>query len=184
MRDHCFSIWCAAAGGGRAVRFPEGVYDAAILHRIRPFPTAAAQRPARAPSLIREEGMQIPTNIVPHPSARPSTPLDAGADYVLAEPFVSDETRRCPALRVWGLDSQSTYNLSRLTTLLRRKLRSIGLGGTDLSAEELGYYCGISHRAPLYLAIPGVFHLFQPVIPFGSVEGETPQAAAEAPLLC
>ena len=156
--------------------FPEGVYDAAIL-------TASD---------------------LPHPSARDRARLlDAGADYVLAEPFVSDElaavlralARRSPAIkseiltagdltfdrgrctvksrsgeirlsgketllidiflsnpgqvvsretiqaRVWGSDSQSTYNsIEVYLTLLRRKLRSIGSEAQICAERGLGYY--------------------------------------------
>ena len=72
--------------------FPEGVYDAAILTTSDLSYGRSVKTCARL-SLIREEGMQIPILIVlPHPSARDRARLlDAGADYVLAEPFVSDE---------------------------------------------------------------------------------------------
>ena len=87
--------------------FPEGVYDAAILTTSDLSYGRSVKTCARL-SLIREEGMQIPILIVlPHPSARDRARLlDAGADYVLAEPFVSDElaavlralARRSPAI--------------------------------------------------------------------------------------
>ena len=88
--------------------FPEGVYDAAILTTSDLSYGRSVKTCARL-SLIREEGMQIPILIVlPHPSARDRARLlDAGADYVLAEPFVSDElaavlralARRSPAIK-------------------------------------------------------------------------------------
>ena len=88
--------------------FPEGVYDAAILTASDLSYSRSAKTRARL-SLIREEGTQIPILIVlPHPSARDRARLlDAGADYVLTEPFVSDElaavlralARRSPAIK-------------------------------------------------------------------------------------
>ena len=88
--------------------FPEGVYDAAVLTAT----DLAYSRPAKTCDrleLIREEGTQIPILVVlPHPSARDRAHLlDAGADYVLAEPFVADElaavlralSRRSPAIK-------------------------------------------------------------------------------------
>ena len=174
--------------------FPEGVYDAAILTTSDLSYGRSVKTCARL-SLIREEGMQIPILIVlPHPSARDRARLlDAGADYVLAEPFVSDElaavlralARRSPAIkseiltagvksrsgeirlsgketllidiflsnpgqvvsretiqaRVWGSDSQSTYNsIEVYLTLLRRKLRSIGSEAQICAERGLGYY--------------------------------------------
>lgn len=184
--------------------FPEGVYDAAILTASDLSYSRSAKTRARL-SLIREEGTQIPILIVlPHPSARDRARLlDAGADYVLAEPFVSDElaavlralARRSPAIkseiltagdltfdrgrctvksrsgeirlsgketllidiflsnpgqvvsretiqaRVWGSDSQSTYNsIEVYLTLLRRKLRSIGSEAQICAERGLGYY--------------------------------------------
>ena len=87
--------------------FPEGVYDAAILTTSDLSYGRSVKTCARL-SLIRE-GMQIPILIVlPHPSARDRARLlDASADYVLAEPFVSDElaavlralARRSPAIK-------------------------------------------------------------------------------------
>ena len=166
--------------------FPEGVYDAAILTTSDLSYGRSVKTCARL-SLIREEGTQIPILIVlPHPSARDRARLlDAGADYVLAEPFVSDElaavlralARRSPAIkseiltagdltfdrgrctvksrsnpgqvvsretiqaRVWGSDSQSTYNsIEVYLTLLRRKLRSIGSEAQICAERGLGYY--------------------------------------------
>lgn len=88
--------------------FPEGVYDAAILTTSDLSYGRSVKTCARL-SLIREEGMQIPILVVlPHPSARDRARLlDASADYVLAEPFVSDElaavvralARRSPAIK-------------------------------------------------------------------------------------
>ena len=180
--------------------FPEGVYDAAILTTSDLSYGRSVKTCARL-SLIREEGMQIPILVVlPHPSARDRARLlDASADYVLAEPFVSDElaavvralARRSPAIkseiltagdltfdrvksrsgearlssketllidiflsnpgqvvsretiqaRVWGSDSQSTYNsIEVYLTLLRRKLRSIGSEAQICAERGLGYY--------------------------------------------
>ena len=183
--------------------FPEGVYDAAILTASDLSYSRSAKTRARL-SLIREEGTQIPILIVlPHPSARDRARLlDAGADYVLAEPFVSDElaavlralARRSPAIkseiltagdltfdrgrctvksrsgeirlsgketllidiflsnpgqvvsretiqaRVWGSDSQSTYNSIEVYLTLRRKLRSIGSEAQICAERGLGYY--------------------------------------------
>ena len=205
--------------------FPEGVYDAAILTASDLSYSRSAKTRARL-SLIREEGTQIPILIVlPHPSARDRARLlDAGADYVLAEPFVSDElaavlralARRSPAIkseiltagdltfdrgrctvksrsgeirlsgketllidiflsnpgqvvsretiqaRVWGSDSQSTYNsIEVYLTLLRRKLRSIG---TDLRRTRSGLLPrGIStktHPERLLSGRSGCFSIF------------------------
>ena len=139
--------------------FPEGVYDAAILTASDLSYSRSAKTRARL-SLIREEGTQIPILIVlPHPSARDLT-FDrgrctvksrsgeirlSGKETLLIDIFLSNPgqvvSRETIQARVWGSDSQSTYNsIEVYLTLLRRKLRSIGSEAQICAERGLGYY--------------------------------------------
>lgn len=94
--------------GTEPLIFPEGLYDVAVLLTSSAGKVAAQQLTALLPSL-REDGMSVPLLIVAaHLSARDRiTVLDAGADDVLAQPFLLGEllariralSRRNPVLQ-------------------------------------------------------------------------------------
>ena len=154
--------------------FPEGVYDAAILTASDLSYSRSAKTRARL-SLIREEGTQIPILIVlPHPSARDRARLlDAGADYVLAEPFVSDElaavlralARRSPAIKSEiGRDS-SVGQGNAADRHFPFQSRS-GRFARDHSGQGLGL--GQSVHLQLYRGLP---HTAAPQAPFHRLGG-------------
>lgn len=173
--------------------FPEGVYDAAILTASDLSYSRSAKTRARL-SLIREEGTQIPILIVlPHPSARDRARLlDAGADYVLAEPFVSDElaavlralARRSPAIKSEILTAGDlTFDRGRCTVKSRSgRDSSVGQGNAadrhfpfqsrsgrfarDHSGQGLGL--GQSVHLQLYRGLP---HTAAPQAPFHRLGG-------------
>ena len=171
--------------------FPEGVYDAAILTASDLSYSRSAKTRARL-SLIREEGTQIPILIVlPHPSARDRARLlDAGADYVLAEPFVSDElaavlralARRSPAIKSEILTAGDlTFDRGRCTVKSRSgEIRLLGKEtllidifqsrsgrfARDHSGQGLGL--GQSVHLQLYRGLP---HTAAPQAPFHRLGG-------------
>ena len=171
--------------------FPEGVYDAAILTTSDLSYGRSVKTCARL-SLIREEGMQIPILIVlPHPSARDRARLlDAGADYVLAEPFVSDElaavlralARRSPAIKSEILTAGDlTFDRGRCT--VKSRSGEIRLSGKEtllidiflsnpgqvVSRETIqGLGLGQSVHLQLYRGLP---HTAAPQAPFHRLGG-------------
>ena len=133
--------------------FPEGVYDAAILTTSDLSYGRSVKTCARL-SLIREEGMQIPILIVGDLTfdrgrctvkSRSGEIRLSGKETLLIDIFLSNPgqvvSRETIQARVWGSDSQSTYNsIEVYLTLLRRKLRSIGSEAQICAERGLGYY--------------------------------------------
>ena len=69
----------------------------------------------------------------------------SGKETLLIDIFLSNPgqvvSRETIQARVWGSDSQSTYNsIEVYLTLLRRKLRSIGSEAQICAERGLGYY--------------------------------------------